>query len=302
MTATMRPPFRRLWRPDVAYPFVRSFHDLGVRRGPVLGFVVHMAEGGGTVNYLAKQNPNGVSVHYVIERTGRIVQMLREDHMHTSIRTSAIRMDTESDGFYGRKAALAVLGRWADITTTLGPNHATIAAEVEGFAASGPNTAQHGSLRTLVNDVRSRFPDIGLLGHRDLNVKTCPGRLIDWASLGGHGPKDSTEPPSMIEQIPPGVKVGTIVVNGPGHSYLRLIDGELVPVGAGFTKSEAIGPVVLRKGTVLGDSLARRTGYVTGLDAAFFLGVDVTFTPAETDQTHTVTVNVDGQEKASLTI
>lgn len=89
-------------------------------------------------------------------------------------------------------------------------------------------------------------------------------------------PETSTEP-SMIEQIPPGVKVGTLVVNGPGHSYLKLSDGTLHAVGAGFEKTEAVGPVVIRKGTILGDTLIRRTGFITGLDAAFFLATDVTF-------------------------
>ena len=172
----------------MSYPFVQAYHDLGRASGPRLAFVVHMAEGGGTVGFLSRKNRHGVSVHYVIEYTGLIVQMLREDHMHSSIRTSALRTSDDADGLYGRSAAVAVMGGWADTRTTLGPNHASIAVEIEGFAATGPNAKQRESLRALVADVRTRYPDIGLLGHRDFaDYKACPGTLIPWSTLGGHG-------------------------------------------------------------------------------------------------------------------
>lgn len=185
----------------MAYRFVASAHDLGLARGPRLGFTIHMAEGGGTVGYLSRPNPNGVSVHYVIEYDGDIVQMLREDHMHSSIRirnadgSSALRRGDESPYtfrgetiIYGATAAKAVLGDWAYVGTTIGPNHATLAVEIEGFAADGPNDKQAASLKRLVADLRTRYPKIGLLGHRDHNVKGCPGKKVDWAALGGHGP------------------------------------------------------------------------------------------------------------------
>ena len=181
----------------MAYLFVHAFHDLGVARGPRLGFVVHMAEGGGTVGFLSRANRDGVSVHYVIVYSGRIVRMLDEAHMHSSIRihepdgSSAIRLDDDPGGPYGRTAAVRVLGPWADTRTTLGPNQATLAVEIEGFAAAGPNAAQHGALRALTDDIRTRHPAVGLLGHRDFaSYKACPGRLIEWAALGGHGGGD----------------------------------------------------------------------------------------------------------------
>lgn len=176
----------------MSYPFVTSYHDAGIARGPRLGFTWHMAEGGGTVGYLHHANPNGVSVHYVIEGSGAIVQMLLETHMHTSIRIRypdgrpALRRDTDADGFYGALAAQAVLGNWAYVDHTLGPNHATIACELEGFAAEGPNDAQVAAMILLAADVRSRYPTIRNLGHRDHNIKACPGRHIPWSSIGGH--------------------------------------------------------------------------------------------------------------------
>jgi N-acetyl-anhydromuramyl-L-alanine amidase AmpD len=178
----------------VGYPFVSSAHDLGPAAGPRLGVVWHMAEGGGTVAYLHKPNPNGVSVHFVVEYTGRIVQMLALGHMHSSIRTSEIRRTndtpyTEGDELvmYGRAAALAALGKWSDISHgTLGPNHATIAVEVEGFAVEGPNDRQAIAIEALAQDLE--LPSS--LGHRDFAAyKACPGHHFPWPAIGGHGPR-----------------------------------------------------------------------------------------------------------------
>src|SRR5712691_9969488 len=142
----------------MAFDFVPTFTDLGPRTGAVRGFTIHMAEGGGTVGFLAKKNPRGVSVHYVIEHSGRVVRMLDEGHMHSSIRigtnSSAIRLDDDQDGFFGRSAAVAVLGDLADAKTSLGPNHSTLAVEIEGFASNGPNDAQNDALVALVADIR----------------------------------------------------------------------------------------------------------------------------------------------------
>lgn len=181
------------------YPYVQSAVDLGRARGPRLALIVHLAEGGGTTGYLSRTdpiNPNGVSVHFVIERSGRTVQMLGLDRMHTSIRTSTIRTTDDPDGFYGASAARAVMGAWADTRGSLGPNHASIAVEVEGFAREGPSRGQSLALKALYDDLRKTFPGIRALGHRDFaSYKQCPGKLIDWQDLGGHGaaPKPQEE-------------------------------------------------------------------------------------------------------------
>jgi hypothetical protein len=182
---------------DVTYRFVQAATDLGPRKGPILGANVHMAEGGGTVGFLSRPNRDGVSVQYVIDYDGIVTQMLLESHMQSAIRihnpdgSYAIRQDDDGFGF-GHSVAVAVLGAWADTHTTLGPNHATIGIELEGFAGKaplkgeagydpradplgGPNDAQTAALAALIDDIRTRHPDIGLTGHRDHNVKNCPG-------------------------------------------------------------------------------------------------------------------------------
>ena len=177
----------------MTYPYVQSYVDLGRAKGPRLAIVWHMAEGGGTVGYLAKPNPNGVSVHFVIEYTGRIVQMLSLDHMQSSIRTSDIRTTDDGDRFYGASAARAVMGNWADIKHgTPGPNHASIGVEMEGFAATGPNALQSVAMARLWRDLSTKWPSIRSLGHRDFaDYKACPGKQVKWQLVGGHGEVDT---------------------------------------------------------------------------------------------------------------
>jgi hypothetical protein len=164
-----------------------------------------MAEGGGTVGYLAKRNPNGVSVHYVVEYGGRVVRMLDESHINGSINPRDIRTTDDppytylgDTVVYGDSAARAALGIWWD-----DPNRATIGIEVEGFAKDGPNAKQTNSLVALVRDIRTRHPRAGLLGHRDFaDYKACPGKRVNWAALGGHGEAASTGGDMAIDAAP----------------------------------------------------------------------------------------------------
>ena len=206
----------------MTYPFVQSYTDLGVAKGPRLAITWHMAEGGGTVGYLAKPNPNGVSVHFVIEYTGRIVQMLKLTHMQSSIRTSDIRTTNDAaygnpPVMYGRAAALAVMGKWADISHgTLGPNHASIGVECEGFAAAGLNEKQAASAGLLFADMTLQFPGIRSLGHRDFqDYKPCPGKHFPWDQVDGHGPDSPSSEDPMIVPI----QFGHVVTTTAAHVY-----------------------------------------------------------------------------------
>ncbi len=172
----------------MAYPYVQAANDYGRRSGPTLAFCIHMAEGGGTVGFLSRPNKRGVSVHYVIEYSGRIVQMLRENHASGSINPNDLRT-TDGPPPYGASVAKAVLGSWY-----WNPNEAILSVEIEGFAKDGPNAAERVALGRLVTDLRTRYPDIGLLGHRDFqDYKACPGAHIPWDALGGHGPAEGVE-------------------------------------------------------------------------------------------------------------
>jgi N-acetyl-anhydromuramyl-L-alanine amidase AmpD len=276
----------------MAYPFVQSFVDLGRAAGPRLAIVWHMAEGGGTVAYLAKANPNGVSVHFVIETSGRIVRMLWLDHMHSSIRTSAIRR-TDDAAYtyqgelvrYGHSAAFDALGAWAETTRTLGPNHATIGVEVEGFAAAGPNAAQTAAIRALSDD-------LGLpanLGHRDFaDYKACPGYKFPWPSAGGHGRKEAPDVAQVpiTDELPKIITTiaGEKLFDLDGKTFLRTQDTALKDRFSPFGRGS-------RREIVAEVAGIRRTVLVTPATVAPL--------PATS---HTVTLAVDGTEKAKVTI
>lgn len=174
-----------------------------------------MAEGGGTVGYLSRPNPNGVSVHFVVEYSGRIVQMLDRTHMHSSLRPSAIRTSDDPPYVvgievvrYGRSAAVAILGDWADVAHgTPGPNHATLAVECEGFARTGPNAAQRAAIVDLAADLA-----LPALGHRDFaDYKACPGKEFPWPSIGGHAAEGSMK----LTDVKDAAGTATMVADGP---------------------------------------------------------------------------------------
>ena len=178
----------------MAYAFVPARYNYGKRKGPALALVVHMAEGGNTVNYLKNNPPRGVSVHFVLERSGRIVQMLPLSKASGSIDPGRLRTtnDRPYSGYnaeivqHGFSAVKSILGAWSR-----DPNSAIISIEVEGFARNGPNEKQREALVRWSRDMRKKLPTLrGVLGHRDFaNYKACPGKFIPWENMAfeGHG-------------------------------------------------------------------------------------------------------------------
>ncbi len=171
--------------------WVPAYYRGPARTGPTCALVVHMAEGGGTVGYLSRANPYKVSVHFVIDRAGNIFQMLGLDELSRSIRVSSIRLTNDpifagpGTGVvrYGRRAAWAALGQWAN-----DPNNAVVSVEIEGFAVVGPNLAQRRALVQLKRELDTHCrSSLAALGHRDFAAyKGCPGHRIPWRNLGGH--------------------------------------------------------------------------------------------------------------------
>jgi hypothetical protein len=218
----------------VAYPFVAA-PDNWPRGGvPVKAIVIHHAEGGGTVSWLTRDDGN--SSHYVVEYTGRVVQMVLEDRAAGSINPTLVRTDDDPPFIfegesvtYGVTANKAALGDdWHN------PNAAVIAIEVEGFAKDGPNANQRTALRSLVVDIRSRHPGVAALGHRDFqSYKACPGRKVPWLDYGGHGLFQ--EEPVTMQKFKLGLSdpIGTYTLVA--DDLIIAMDESRIPVKAGRT-------------------------------------------------------------------
>lgn len=205
----------------MAYPFVAAPDNWSRNGKPIKAIVVHMAEGGGTVSWLTRNDGN--SSHYVVEYTGRIVQMVYESRAAGSINPNALRTNNDAaysylgeSVVYGATAAKKCLGTyWSD------PNAVVIAIEVEGYAATGPNAKQRAALVSLIKDIRSRRGALPVLGHRDFqNYKACPGKRIPWVDYGHHAV--ATKTTAVVGEETPTVAItGSTVPEVPTRVYLK---------------------------------------------------------------------------------
>jgi N-acetyl-anhydromuramyl-L-alanine amidase AmpD len=51
------------------------------------------------------------------------------------------------------------------------------------FEIGAPSTAQMIALAKLIKELRSRYGDLTVIGHRDVMATACPGRNFPWAEL-----------------------------------------------------------------------------------------------------------------------
>jgi hypothetical protein len=122
--------------------------------------------------------------------------MVAEDRAAGSMNPTKTR--TTNDAPYVFEGESVRYGRAAldDAGIASDPNRYAIAIEVEGFAASGPNSLQRAQLAHLVADIRRRRGALPVLGHRDQqDYKPCPGKRIPWADYGGHGARVAAPTP-----------------------------------------------------------------------------------------------------------
>lgn len=169
----------------MSYPFVAAGAPDYGKRKTTLALCYHMAEGGGTVGYLSRNPPRGVSVHAVCDVRGIVTQMLRWDRASGSLNPA----DRSSDkAYFGHSTLVETLETW-----WTDPNSAVLSMEIEGFAVFGPNQAQVLAAIAWGLDMVSRFPSLrGAIGHADqTDTKRCPGstpamrQIFD--GVGGHG-------------------------------------------------------------------------------------------------------------------
>lgn len=286
----------------MSYPFVAAWYDdYGARKGPTLGLLYHMAEGGGTVGYLDKTGrppSRGVSVHAVCDYGGVVTQMLKWTDASGSLNPA----DRSTDkAYYGHRHLHDVLGDW-----WIDPNSVTLSMEIEGFAAKGPNADQIIGAIAWGRDMIDHFPELcGALGHADqTDTKHCPGTTAAmqaiFAGVGGHGLWTPQEEPvpglqfRFLDRV-----TGIATVQGAGHALIRVDTGEHVGVSDRQAREVAGRIVLTAPAPGTSPFPAGTKGYLVGnipgltpdqSIAAMLLEGDVLFTPDSAPASYPVTV------------
>lgn len=296
----------------MTYTYVQAACDYGLRKGPTLALVFHMAEGGGTVSYLDNigSPPRlGVSANFVCEYSGRMVQMLPLDHASGSLHPGDIASEKP---YYKGSIFKAVLGDWWD-----DPNSASISVEIEGFASSGPGSGQVKALIAWAADMAARFPTIrGAVGHADqTDVKACPGASSNMRAIfdgiGGHGLWAGGDMAGLAIRLAataststPWTSFGTAKVVGTGKAGKRTSDGSHVALPDGLDLGcVQKGTLVTAHETWVAGSpvlVTNVNGYETAVYAA-----DATFSPIApptTDCTAAIAAAVAKQKAADAAL
>ncbi len=185
----------------LAKRFVDAPDNWDRRGADIRAIVAHMAEGGGTVTWLLRNDGN--SSHYVVEYDGTIVALVDEERAAGSMNPDVTRTtDDQPFTYLGERVTYGISALKAALGTGIAdPNRYAIAIEVEGFATVGPNEDQRLALARLIGDIRRRRGALPVLGHRDQQAqKACPGHRIPWVDYGGHGAKPGTTPDTVTSE------------------------------------------------------------------------------------------------------
>lgn len=181
-----------------------NFSAANRQRGDVLGIVVHSTEGllAGALATLTR--PGGASAHYVVDRDGRVYQLVEERHVAYHVAA------------FGDQPALnrnrpSWLPPYAGQFSAV--NAATVGIELVGFAAAGFTTEQYQSLGALCAGICARWdiparllPDADIYAtlttHAFLQTdRYDPGRHFDWEALQGFMDMDEAERRGLLERI-----------------------------------------------------------------------------------------------------
>ncbi|MEW6540584.1 MAG: peptidoglycan recognition family protein [Bacillota bacterium] len=128
-----------------------------------------------TVHQWHRSHPNnwaGVGYHYLLRRNG-VIERGRPEHMQGAHAPVA-----NADGI-----GIALAG---------------------DFTSARPAPEQMQSLAWLIGDIRRRYGNIPVIGHKDVGATACPGTMFPWAELE-----------KLLEAGSAGVGVGvTVLFNG----------------------------------------------------------------------------------------
>ena len=168
----------------------------------------------------------------------------------------------------GRYASLAVLSSQLPAKLRFGFNgpHQVGVAMVGGTLLVANPLAKQGSAPIPITEAE--------LARAAVNVAN------GWVLAALFPPEASVRNFELLYDTDGRVIAGSLVVNGPDHYWLRLVDGALRgPATDGWSKQAVKVRLTEDITNKPHPGVDRRTGYLIGDDAAFFLEQDVTFTP-----------------------
>lgn len=132
----------------------------------------------------------GLSAHYLIDRDGRIFQLVAENRVayHAGRGVLAWRRELENNlNEHSIGIEILAIGSEREMSQFVSPNlYQEIAASDIGFTKM-----QYSALRALLQGIRNRHPGVALnrrsiVGHEDYapGRKVDPGELFDWTEIG----------------------------------------------------------------------------------------------------------------------